>query len=191
MATAVDSPSSSPLGSRTHPAPENGNAFTAGAYPLPAFIPPYPVGPGTDSFTRAAAGMTPGKPAMQTPRRSHKTSKVRSPIAPQPACTSSIYGSEAASLFPNSGAAWPGIGAEYARAAASETAETSLPQQFAQTMNLGVRDWPPSARKLPPPTGNFTKHLLAGYPCLPVWSCVSGIARLYFALALMFSFILK
>jgi hypothetical protein len=171
MATAVDSPSSSPLGSRTHPTPKNGNAFTAGAYPFPSFIPQYPVGPGTDSFNGAAAGMTPGKPAMQTPRRSHKTSKLRSPLAPQPAGTSSIYGSEAAAHFPGSGAAWPGISADNARAAASETAETSLPQRFAQTVNLGVRDWPPSARKPPPPTGNFTVHLLASYPCLPVWSC--------------------
>ena len=145
----MDSPSSSPLGSRTHPAAEDGNAFAAGAYPFPGSFPPSPVGPGFDPFTRAAAGMTPGKPAAQTPRRALRTSKVRSPVAPQPAGTSSGYGSEGAALFPGIGTSWPGISADTAQP------ETSLPQLFAENVNLGERDWPPSARKPPPPTGLF------------------------------------
>ncbi|EIE19931.1 hypothetical protein COCSUDRAFT_58168 [Coccomyxa subellipsoidea C-169] len=142
MAAAVDSPSSSPLGGRSQPA-ENGHAFTSGAYFFPSFSPTSPFGtagaahitPNNAAFPGAAAGMTPGKPAAQTPRRPHRTSRTRSPVAANPPPSSSAFGTP--EWEPSSGTSWPGFSAESAETAAAETAETVLPQRFAQSVNLG------------------------------------------------------
>lgn len=173
MAAAVDSPSSSPLGGRSQPA-ENGHAFTSGAYPFPSFFPTSPSGtagaahitPNNAAFPGAAAGMTPGKAAAQTPRRPHRTSKTRSPVAVNPPPSSSAFGTPEGE--PSSGTSWPGLSAESAKAAAAETAERVLPQRFAQSVNLGARDWPPS-EKPPPPTGLSAAFLP------PVLTCVAHL----------------
>lgn len=165
MATAVDSPASSPLGSRTQPARDRGDlrpgAFQfAGSPPSPQAWTAGAAQPQANAFAGTyfgAAGMTPGKPAAQTPRRAQKA-KVRSPVAPQPTApgTSFAFGTAGSTVPP--GASSTGAQQPSPRPHGSATGAEdirSLPMRFAQTVHLGPKDWPPSAQK-PAPSGVHT-----------------------------------
>ncbi len=166
MAAAVGSPSSSPVGTRMPP-PQDANGSTA--FPFASYVPTAPMSPSglaepqaPGSFLGTAAGMTPGKPAAQTPRRAHRTTKGRSPVAAQPTSPSNapVLGEEAGQ-YSFGGSPQTAAGPHSAHEPAAGRGEVnSLPQHFAEAVNLGPTDWPPSARK-PPPTGLFTVQPLS------------------------------
>ena len=155
MAAALDSPTSSLIGARVQ-SDQDANGFTS--FPFPRFIPTVPVSPSgfaeplaPGSFLGTAAGMTPGKPATQTPRRAQRNSKVRSPVAAQPTTNTAPVFEVGMGQFAVGGS--PQTAAGPHPATAGRGSDGLLPQQFAEAVNLGPRDWPPSAQKPRPPTG--------------------------------------